>query len=129
MRYKLRFDLFSYHQGKIKLRQPEAKWLGAEPHALFEYPLHEVSEGPEDSTGLGLRMSSSGLSYGERPVKLPWVINLSAAERWTGDVKPRGEGERPEVLTGERIVNGKLSLYQENGDMRDILEKQIMECG
>lgn len=88
-----------------------------------------MSEGPEDSTGLGLRMSSSGLSYGERPVKLPRLINLSAAERWTGDVKPRGEGERPEVLTGEHIVNGKLSLYQENGDMRDILEKQIMECG
>lgn len=41
---------------------------------------------------------------------------------------PGGKGTRLEFSQGDCIGNGKYSLYQENGNMKNIFETQTMEC-
>lgn len=114
---------------KQSYKAAKGKGLSAEPHALFKYPLPDVSKGPGDGTGAGLHTGSGGPSYGRRRSDelVKQTDNQSVGSRgidWRGaSLEERAQGGR--TSQEDCIVDGKLSLYQENDNVRDILEIQV----
>lgn len=77
----------------------------------------KVLETAQDK-GPGYREWSSDMC-----VRQTWVTSLWPAEGGLG-----GKRARLAVLQEDCIGNGRLSLYQENGNLRNVLERQTMKC-